>query len=371
MNMLHKLCHIILAIVGLTVSFTAGAVVKSDISVGAIIKHQQLIPQSARNVDVIVRVNEITDIDLSVGHYGLNAEILFHWSGDESVSAPLKQVKHQIIYGAHLEKYLQGIWYPEITLRNQVEPRQVQYRTLRILPDGSYELFEKFNANLSFVTGMRAYPFGMLDLKMTVVAFTHTIDELLLKPDSYEIGHERAKVGAVFKGNWSLSYISIKEHIDQSLNYGGTEAFSATTFAFHMKHDSIDALQKIFIPLFLIMLISLGLNHYCSLKYTTNTDVRITGQVTLLLTILALKFSLGDELPRTHYLNLTDALFVATTLMTALGVLSAVYTNHFYRESGYTKALLASKIESRLRLCLPLIAIFFLSVIGLFYGVLS
>jgi hypothetical protein len=369
--LLDRLCHIILLTVGVTVSFTAGAGAVNEISDEYHIKHQQITSQSVRNVDVIMRVDEISDIDLSAGHYQINAEILLRWSSDGSVSEPIKQGGDQIIYGSHLDKYLEGIWYPEIMLVNQVEPRETQYRTLSILPDGSYELFEKFDANLSFVAGMRAYPFGTLKLKMTVVAFTHTINELLLRPDSYEIGHEGAKATDIFKGNWSLSHIHAEAHIDHSLNRGGTEAFSATTFAFHMKHNYVDALQKIFFPIFLIILISLGLNHYCSLRYTANTDVRINGQVTLMLTILALKFSLGDELPRTHYLNLTDALFVAATLMTALGSLSAVYINHLYRESLDTRAILASAIEARLRFFLPLIAVFFMCVIGLVYGVFS
>ena len=44
-------------------------------------------------------------------------------------------------------------------------------------------------------------------------------------------------------------------------------------------------------------------------------DMRIGGQLTLLLTVFALKFSLGEDIPTTHYLNLIDLIIFFTSML--------------------------------------------------------
>ena len=77
--------------------------------------------------------------------------------------------------------------------------------------------------------------------------------------------------------------------------------YSQNGFHFVIKHDFNDVLQKIFFPLGGVILISLFLNLFSSMRYSQNISMRVNGQLTLLLTVFALKFTLADEIPVTHY----------------------------------------------------------------------
>ena len=51
---------------------------------------------------------------------------------------------------------------------------------------------------------------------------------------------------------------------------------------------------------------------------------RIGAQLTLFLTIPALKFSLAGQLPTTHYLNFTDALFIWATFVVTFNLIMGI-----------------------------------------------
>ena len=60
------------------------------------------------------------------------------------------------------------------------------------------------------------------------------------------------------------------------------------------------------------------------MKFLENADLNINGQLVLLLTLVALRFSLGEELPKTHYLNLTDLLFLSSYIICAFNLLGSI-----------------------------------------------
>jgi hypothetical protein len=113
------------------------------------------------------------------------------------------------------------------------------------------------------------------------------------------------------------------------LSDGGDRRFSVAGFHFTMAHDFMDLAQKILIPLLSVLLLSLVINKY-SVIYKTETGSnngtwRISGQLTLLLTLFALKFSLGDNIPAIHYLTMIDALFIAVGIVVVLTLIWGIY----------------------------------------------
>ena len=125
------------------------------------------------------------------------------------------------------------------------------------------------------------------------------------------------------KGNWELEETILEEEGRTSLNHGGREKFSYLIAHVNVKHGFLNALQKILIPIFSVVILSLLINHV----FTWNIDMyhsRIGAQLTLFLTIPALKFSLAGELPTTHYLNLTDALFIWATVVVTFNLIMGI-----------------------------------------------
>ena len=76
------------------------------------------------------------------------------------------------------------------------------------------------------------------------------------------------------------------------------------------------------------------LNHFYP---SGNYDIfnwRVGGQLTLFLTVPALKFSLGEALPSTHYLNFTDGLFIWATFVVTFNLMIGIISHYKMAEEG-------------------------------------
>ena len=265
--------------------------------------------------------DEIYDIDISEGHYRASVEILLAWE-DPKTEDFLAKFGDEIIHGEKLDEYLHEIWYPEFFISNAETPRTLHYKTLDVL-DGKFELFERFDAELSIDAEMPKYPFGNLDLFLDIASFSGNKQKMVFYPESIEIGHHDAH-HKVVKGNWEVEKNILEEEGRTSLNHGGHEKFSYLIAHVNVQHGFLDALQKILFPVFSIVFLSLLINHVFSWDRLDMYNWRIGAQLTLFLTIPALKFSLGGQLPTTHYLNFTDALFIWATFVVTFNLIMGV-----------------------------------------------
>ena len=128
------------------------------------------------------------------------------------------------------------------------------------------------------------------------------------------------------------------------LNHGGHEKFSYIIAHVNVNHGFLDALQKIIPDIYVLMVYG-------------DYDIynwRIGGQLTLFLTIPALKFSLAGELPTTHYLNFTDALFIWATVVVTYNMMIGIISHYKMANEG---ANTGRYVERFTRVSSPLIAI--------------
>ena len=276
---------------------------------------------------------------------------------DKKTAEFLAKFGDEIIHGEKLDEYLHEIWYPEFFVSNAEAPRTVHYKTLDVL-DGKFELFERFDADLSIDAEMPEYPFGNLDLFLEIASFSGNKQKMVFYPESIEIGHHDAH-HKVVKGNWKVEKTILEEEGRTSLNHGGHEKFSYIIAHVNVKHGFLDALQKILFPIFAIVFLSLLINHVFVWDTFDMYNWRIGAQLTLFLTIPALKFSLAGELPTTHYLNFTDALFIWATFVVTfnliMGIISKYAISSERNKSGHS-------LETFAKISSPLTAIL---VIGL------
>ena len=301
--------------------------------------------------------DEIYDIDISEGHYRASVEVLFSWE-DEKTAEFLAKFGDEIIHGEELNEYLHEIWYPEFFVSNAETPRTIHYKTLDVL-DAKSELYERFDAELSIDAEMPMYPFGDLDLFLDIASFSGNKQKMVFYPESIEIGHHDAH-HKVVKGNWEVEKTILEEEGRTSLNHGGHEKFSYIIAHVNVNHGFLDALQKILFPIFSIVFLSLLMNHFYP---SGNYDIynwRIGGQLTLFLTIPALKFSLAGELPTTHYLNFTDALFIWATVVVTYNMMIGIISHYKMANEG---ANTGRSTERFARISSPLVAALVIGVL--------
>lgn len=292
----------------------------------------------SKEVEVTILIDEISDISISEGNYKLNSEILFSWN-DPKVSE--KKIKI-IDLTDNEEKKVDDVWYPKFTIVNEESPREISIKIITTYPDGRIELYERFNTILAMDTDIKQYPFGSLNLMLEISAYSQTINELNFKPINFFLGHDEIHRKSLVKGNWTIDKYYFKEKIKKSINLRQGQ-FSHNEFHLKVHHDYTDSIQKILAPIFIVIIISLFINYFCRMKFSENADFNINGQLVLLLTLVALRFSLGEELPKTHYLNLTDLLFLSSYIICAFNLLGSIVLQSFYQNQNKKNSELTEK----------------------------
>ena len=311
--------------------------------------------EDAFPVTVDLIVDEVSDISIAGGRARAVAELLLSWR-DEAMHVS----KARTLMGGAIDTFLAKNFDPGVFVVNSEAPREVITRSLTLFPDGRVELHEKFAVTLTIETAIPSYPFGDLDLHIELQSANHALPELTFVPRHFEFGHDDL-AHTVVKGNWYLNGSSSEVINVKSLSHGGKSRFAVAMFHIKVAHNFLDIAQKILIPLLSILLLSLFINKY-SVIYETesggdNGSWRVGGQLTLLLTLFALKFSLGDDIPATHYLTMIDALFVAVGIMVVFALMWGIYTIYLF-QSGRVE--LGYKFEHKSNVVFVVVALFFL-----------
>ena len=316
-------------------------------------------------VDVMLLMDKIFNINLSTSSYDIEAEIILKWVDHQAVKTIKNKFPEHTLTGDRFHKAMETIWHPEFVVSNELMPRITDFKTLKVYDDGTLEVFEKFVSQIAIDADIHEYPFGEIDLTLDISAFTHEANEMVLNPVYFEIGHGDENEQVV-KGPWQLANKYVKQEIDQRLS-SHEALFSHNKFHFVLTHDFMDSLQKVIFPIGAVMLFSTFMNFFASLKFGPNADWRIGGQITLILTLFALKFSLADEIPVTHYLNFIDELFIIATIVVGLNLLTSVVINNMYQRNPDGAA---ASFELTYKVLQPIIMIAMLmwAVYSIFFG---
>lgn len=296
----------------------------------------------SKHVKVFMVIDRIFNIDISAGTYEVEAELLLKWRNDEDIERIRSEFKEHTYAGEKMQKIIDKIWHPEFIVKSELHRRETLFSTIHLNKDGSLELFEKFETILPINTDIREYPFGTLQLNLDIVAFTHDAHEMVFDPIHFELGHPEQDT-PVLVGNWSLVDFYIDKKIAHRLSTTD-QVFTQNGFHFIIKHDFNDTLQKIFFPLGGVLLISLFLNLFSSMRHAANYEARVQGQLTLLLTVFALKFTLAGEIPQTHYMNLIDMIFMIATGAIVLNLFSSIGVGEIFLNGKKETAARVEKV---------------------------
>jgi len=230
--------------------------------------------------------------------------------------------------------------------------RNTESQFLIVRDDGTYELLERFRASAELNPEIKTFPFGDLDLHLSLYISNHEIDEFVLESSRFELNKHKEE--DLVRGNWTFSGEQTEGGLVYEFTNHSEERFSKSEFHFTLHHDFYDGVFKVILPAFSIIFLSLLINNFASLSFPTNADWRIGGQLTLMLTVIALKFSLAGELPKTHYLHLSDALLLVAAIVTTLNLAVGVLLNNAFQK-GEMEVVRAK--EKQLEIILMLITL--------------
>ncbi|MBX3233166.1 MAG: hypothetical protein KIT84_20455 [Labilithrix sp.] len=178
--------------------------------------------------------------------------------------------------------------------------------------------FKLFRMGGSFKSppDLRKYPFDNQDLKIIMEDDSAGIDQVEFVADS-----ERTQLARGFRAlGWQVSYIDAKTtttaYPDRFEN--DDLLYSRYTFALGVERYATSAAFKVFVPAFVIVLISL-LGMWVP---ADEMEVRSNSGAPMLAGAVLFHFSLMQELPSTMYLTRADKLMLAVYISLLLGMIS-------------------------------------------------
>lgn len=274
-------------------------------------------------VDVYLYMEDISNINLILGTYDATAQLLFKWHDHRLAFDPAENEgrDRRIFVGPAAQAQLKKIWQPWIEVSGERGLRTFTIQSLIVSADGSVEVHQKFHTSPKFSGELVGYPFGSLRLPITITSLVHDTNSVKFNPQTVD-PVDLDELDEVLHGNWEPAHVNWSVHDVRRDDIPDTK-FQQLEVEIVVAHDFMDGLHKIFLPLFVVGLASIGLLWINPVAQPAYSSPRIGGYTTLILTIIALKLALRADLPVVHYGTFTDALYNLTIVMLLGGLLSS------------------------------------------------
>ena len=312
-------------------------------------------PDKPIEADVSFFIDNLSDIDLNSGSYKIVGQMVVEWRDPRLAFTPdpFHPNRPRELNADAASELLRQIWQPVFEISNERQERTTGVVSLTVWPDGRIRYYEKFDSVPNFRSNLIFYPYGTIDLNLVMTGFLQNRSELVYNLKAFEF-QDPTKPDDFIHGHWSFismdaEELPAKRSDDRSVDY------SQIHFKVKLDHESIQAgALMIFVPLIVIFIATsclLWLDH-------AHSGPRLEGTIALILTTVALKYALSEEIPSLHYMTMTDLLMIETIILILVSFVLSVIYFWLYEERSQ---LVADKFNQIVRLFYP---IAFVSVIA-------
>jgi len=301
-------------------------------------------PNHPTKVDVSFFIDAISDVDLNEGNYKITGQMIQEWKDPRLAftADPEHPNRPQDLDAEAAKEFLKKIWEPVFEISNEEGERKTGVFSVNIWPDGRIRTYEKFDSIPSFNGDLRMYPYGTVKLDLLMTGFLQNRHEMVYRLRNFEF-QDHNNPNDFIHGYWKFVRMNAQERAvtrsdDRSVNY------SQIHFQVKLDHESFHSgTIMIFIPLLAVFLASSALLWLDPGATASYSSPRLGGTLTLILTTIALKFSLSKQIPSFDYLTLVDILIMVTVVMLVASLLSSCFYIWLYAEKSRELAITFNK----------------------------
>lgn len=238
---------------------------------------------------------------------------------------------------------LEEVWHPYLEFVNRVETKEVENVGISAYPDGKVYFSEGFNVTLSSDFDFKRFPFDSQTLKIAFESFRYDSSEVVFiaEPNKSDIGQDNF----VGLSEWQIKKLKTKV-VNKVVNADGDRGFSRFVGELEIVRNYQFYVGKVFIPMFLIVVIS-GACFWIGIEYfEALTAIGLTN----LLTAIAFSLSISGSLPKVSYLTFIDGFITISYVFIFLTIIEIVWV-HYISEKGHKE--MAENIHRRGRWIFP------------------
>lgn len=264
---------------------------------------------------------EVTAIDVAENTYHIEGYMDLVWCDPRLAYSAVENGRQEEIFleeAAHDK--LEEIWWPDLVFVNVAGAPEVENAELIILPDGTINFRERFNAELEAHYDLRQFPFDRQILEIEIESFAWHNEYLVLHKEEDKIGFsDEFQIP-----EWRIQ--RVEATITEKQEVRDRQPFSEFLMNIEVARLSSYYQWKILLPMAILVAISWSVFWMVGDGLADRMSVSLTG----LLTIVAYQFIVADGLPKVSYFTLMDGILTLSFVMMALTIMQNIYVNTLY-----------------------------------------
>jgi hypothetical protein len=233
---------------------------------------------------------------------------------------------------------LNKIWFPDVTLANELNLVKKRKEFAQVNPDGTVSYRQRYQGDITIHIDYTDFPFDNHMFKIQLVA--PLTKEIKFVTDTSLTG--QADTFSIQE--WIISKGEMQNEPYKVLSY----EFEACAYQFNASRNLGYYIWKVFIPLILVVFMS-WLVFWID---PTKIEAQLAVSATAMLTIIAYQITLSNMLPRISYFTRLDYFIVGSNILVFLALLEAVMSSAIARNN---KEKTARNLDRSSRIVFPIL----------------
>jgi hypothetical protein len=228
-------------------------------------------------------------------------------------------------------------WWPQFLIVNQVGRGDTSAISLRVFPDGTVRYAEQRNATLETPMSLQDYPFDTQQLRVLLVPFGDTVDQVVLEVDDEYQNTTEEHVrhdSQVNVAGWDLQDLDMRADEAPLAVGSGIRSISRIVTTIQFQRRSWQLVWQMLFPMLVIVSMIWSIFWIDIESLADRLNVAFIG----ILTIVAYQFVVMDNMPRMSYLTFTDTLLLVSFVTMSATIPQSLFIHSLVRRGRQKEA---------------------------------
>jgi hypothetical protein len=266
-------------------------------------------PTTVRCAMLILDVVDIDDVDES---FEAEIALVASWHDPRlAFDAEAEGTDVKLFQGGFQFAEIYQGWWPQLVIVNQVGSGDTNAIAIKVMPDGEVRYIEQRSAVFETPMQLHDYPFDTQQLRVTLVPFGNTVNEVVLEVDErYAQSTDEfvRRNGDVNVAGWDLQHLTMMADDTFIATSDGPSRISRMVTTIQLQRRSWQLVWQMLFPLLVIVSMIWSIFWIDSESLADRLNVSFIG----VLTIVAYQFVVIENMPRMSYLTFTDTLLLVS-----------------------------------------------------------
>lgn len=234
-------------------------------------------------------------------------------------------------------------WWPQFLIVNQVGRGDTSAVTIRVFPDGTVRYAEQRSATLETPMSLQDYPFDTQRLRVFLVPFGDTVDQVVLEVDDEYQNTTEEHVrhdSQVNVAGWDLQDLDMQADQARLAVGNGTRTISQIVTTIQFQRRSWQLVWQMLFPMLVIVSMIWSIFWIDIDSLADRLNVSFIG----VLTIVAYQFVVIENMPRMSYLTFTDTLLLVSFVTMSATIPQSLSIHALMRRGQQQKAMVIDRL---------------------------